>query len=73
MIPTTMSTHDHSDRIPFSFAEALCELEEERLGAGTVITLIVGLCCFFGCCFQDSSIGLRPHPWDLLLCITGLI
>lgn len=57
----------------FSFTRALCAFEKKQVRAGAVITLIVGLCCFFACCFLGLCVGWWPHLWDLLLCITALI
>lgn len=46
----------HLIHIRFTFAKRLCVPASERKSdaeqAGRVITVIVGLCCFFGCCFS---------------------
>lgn len=42
----------------FNFTGALCALEKKQVRAEAVITLIVGLCCFFCLLFSGPLYGV---------------
>jgi len=53
--PVTATVHHFTYSLKhqiFICQSTLCVWEKERLRSGRVITVIVGLCCFFGCCFS---------------------